>query len=105
MAILEISVVPLGTGTPSLSTHLAEIPRVLAESGLRHQTHPMGTVVEGPAAELLALAGRLHEAGFAGGAQRVSTHFILDDRRDVSRPMEEKVRSLERAGRVRAGAL
>lgn len=103
MAILEISVVPLGTDGPSLSRHLAAIPRILEESGLRHQTHPMGTVVEGPVPNLLALAEKLHEAGFAGGARRVSTHLVLDDRRDVSRPMEAKVRSLERAARARAG--
>lgn len=101
MAILEISVVPLGTESTSLSRHLAKIPRVLEASGLRHQTHPMGTVVEGPVPDLLALVAQLHEAGFAGGAQRVSTHLVLDDRRDLSRPMEEKVRSLERAARER----
>lgn len=99
MAILEISVVPLGTETPSLSRHLAGLPEVLAASGLHFQIHPMGTVVEGPVPDLLSLAARLHEAGFAGGARRVSTHMILDDRRDLQRPMEEKVRSLERAAR------
>jgi len=102
VAILEISVVPLGTESTSLSRHLAELPRVLAGSGLRYQTHPMGTVVEGAVPELLVLVAKLHEAGFVGGAKRVSTHLVLDDRRDVSRPMEEKVRSLERAARERA---
>ncbi len=94
MAVLEISVVPLGTHGTSLSGYLAGIPKVLRESGLRHEIHPMGTVVEGPAEELFALAARLHQAGFERGARRVSTHFVLDDRRDVVRPMEEKVRSL-----------
>jgi len=99
VAILEISVVPLGTETPSLSRHLATLPGILAASGLRYEIHPMGTVVEGSVPQLLALAAKLHEAGFSAGAQRVSTHMILDDRRDRSRPMEEKVRSLERAAR------
>jgi len=99
VAILEISVVPLGTESPSLSRHLASLPGILASSGLRYQIHPMGTVVEGAVPDLLALAARLHEAGFAGGARRVSTHLVLDDRRDLDRPMEEKVRSLERAAR------
>lgn len=99
MAILEISVVPLGTETPSLSRHLAALPGILEASGLRYEIHPMGTVVEGPVSGLFALAAQLHEAGFTGGAQRVSTHMVLDDRRDRSRPMEEKVRSLERAAR------
>ena len=94
MAILEISVVPLGTHDTSLSGHLAGIPKVLRASGLRYEIHPMGTVVEGTAEALFALAARLHHAGFERGARRVSTHFVLDDRRDVIRPMEEKVRSL-----------
>ena len=99
MAILEISVVPLGTGSPGVSQQLAALPGVLEESKLRHETHPMGTVVEGSVPELLALATRLHEAGFAQGVKRVLTHMVLDDRRDLARPMEEKVRSLERAAR------
>jgi uncharacterized protein (TIGR00106 family) len=102
LAILEISVVPLGTATPSLSRHLAPLPGILEASGLRFEIHPMGTAVEGSVPELLALAVELHEAGFAQGAQRVSTHMILDDRRDQTRPMEEKVRSLARAARGEA---
>ena len=47
MAILQISVVPIGTGTPGLSPHLAPLPAILGRSGLRYQIHPMGTVVEG----------------------------------------------------------
>jgi len=99
MAILEISVVPLGTGTTSLSRHLASLPSILEASGLRYAIHPMGTTVQGSISDLFALATKLHEAGFAQGVRRVSTHIILDDRRDRDRPMEEKVRSLERAAR------
>ncbi len=94
MAILELSVVPLGTGSPGLSTHLAPIPGLLAASGLRYEIHPMGTVIEGPLPELLALAARLHESAFAYGCQRVLTRIAIDDRRDVDRPMEDKVRRL-----------
>lgn len=99
MAILEISVVPIGTATPSLSAHLAAIPGLLESSGLSYRLHPMGTTVEGELDELLALASRLHEAGFAGGCRRVLTHLVLDDRRDLSRPMEEKVKRLLEASR------
>ncbi len=99
MAVLEITVVPLGTGGPSLTEHLAGIPELLRESGLRHRIHPMGTVVEGAVGELFALAARVHEAGFAAGCLRVFTHLSIDDRRDVERPMEEKVRRLEGADR------
>lgn len=99
MAILEITVVPVGTAGSSLTEHLAGIPDLLRQSGLRHHMHPMGTVVEGGVAELFALAARIHEAGFGAGCRRVFTHLSVDDRRDVERPMEEKVRRLQDAGR------
>ncbi len=97
MAILEISVVPLGTGGPGLSRYLARVAREIQACGLRHQIHPMGTVVEGPVDELFALARQLHEAGFSEGVQRVLTRMAIDDRRDRERPMEAKVESLLRA--------
>lgn len=95
MAILEVSVVPLGTGSPGLSTHLARLPGLLAASGLRYAIHPMGTVIEGPLPALLALAAKLHESAFEGGCQRVLSRLAIDDRRDVDHPMEDKVRRLE----------
>ena len=97
MAILQISVVPIGTRAPGLSRNLAPLPGILDHSGLRYQIHPMGTVVEGEPAELLRLAAQLHEAAFGGDCQRVLTHISLDDRRDIARPMEEKVERLMRA--------
>jgi uncharacterized protein (TIGR00106 family) len=97
MAILQISVVPIGTGTSGLSQHLAPLPSILERSGLRYQIHPMGTVVEGEITELLGLAAQLHEAPFGDGCRRVLTQVTLDDRRDVTRPMEGKVESLTRA--------
>ena len=101
MAILEISVVPIGTGTASLSDQLAALPALLEASGLTYRIHPMGTTIEGGLEELFALARRLHEAGFEGGCRRVLTHVILDDRRDLDRPMEEKVSRLLAAARER----
>lgn len=99
MAILEISVVPIGTVGPSLSRHLAAVAKELERSGLRYEIHPMGTVVEGPLDELLALARRMHEAGFSSGVSRVLTRIAIDDRRDRERPMEAKVESFKRAAR------
>ncbi|RMG93085.1 MAG: thiamine-binding protein [Candidatus Dadabacteria bacterium] len=99
MAILEISVVPVGTGGTSLSRYLGGVGRELERSGLRYEVHPMGTVVEGPLDELLALARRMHEAGFSRGVSRVLTRIAIDDRRDTERPMEAKVESFQRAAR------
>ncbi|MBI5018244.1 MAG: MTH1187 family thiamine-binding protein [Deltaproteobacteria bacterium] len=101
MAILDISIVPLGTEGPSLSSYLRDLPAILEDSGLRYQIHPMGSVVEGGLEELFALTLRLHEAPFSRGCRRVATHLLIDDRRDLSRSMEDKAASLIQAAENR----
>ena len=58
MAMIEISVVPIGTGTPGLSAYVAGVVRVLETAGLEYQLGPMGTVVVGEVEQLLAVARR-----------------------------------------------
>lgn len=104
MAMMEISVVPLGTGTPSLSRYVAEVVRVVDESGLEYQLGPMGTVVVGDAEQLFQLARRMHEQPFAQGALRVSTSLKIDDRRDQPLTIEGKVRAVRERLEGKAGS-
>ncbi len=94
MAVVQFSVVPLGTGDTSLSAYVAGVHRLLERSGVKHQLTPMGTVLEGPLDELLALIRRVHEAPFAQGARRVMTLINIDDRRDKTGTMEGKLRGV-----------
>src|SRR5450756_1421215 len=82
MAVSEITVVPLGTGTPSLSHFVAELEKIVHESGLPSELHAMGTNVEGSLEEIMALAKRLHLRLFQLGALRVSTTLKIDERTD-----------------------
>ncbi|KIH77265.1 uncharacterized protein, MTH1187 family [Geoalkalibacter ferrihydriticus] len=82
MAVVEISVTPLGTGTPSVSEYVAECLKIVQESGLSYQLTPMGTILEGEIEDILAVVQRMHQAPFAAGAVRVSTLIKIDDRRD-----------------------
>lgn len=84
MAIVEISVAPLGTGEKGVSRYVAACVDLVRESGLDYQLTPMGTVIEGEVAELFQLLQRMHEAPFAMEASRVSTLIKIDDRRDGS---------------------
>jgi uncharacterized protein YqgV (UPF0045/DUF77 family) len=54
----------------------------------------MGTVVQGPLAQVLALAQEMHEVPFKMGANRVSTTISIDDRRDKLITMESKVKAV-----------
>ena len=94
MAVAEIVVTPLGTGSPSLSAYVAKVHKVLEESGLKYQLTPMSTIVEGEVDEILEVARKMHEALFEEGVLRVVTSIRIDDRRDKKLTMEGKVKSV-----------
>jgi len=96
MAIVEVSITPLGTATPGVSRYVAGCLSVLRDSGFKHQLTPMGTIIEGEIGEILDVIRRMHESPFEAGAVRVSTLIKIDDRRDRGEhTMAGKVRSVE----------
>ena len=95
MAVVFLSIAPLGTGTPSVSRWVAGVERILRETGLTHQLTAMGTIIEGDLDEILAVVRRMHEHPFTQGAVRVSTLVKIDDRRDKAHTIAGKVRSVE----------
>jgi uncharacterized protein (TIGR00106 family) len=95
MAIMEISIVPVGTPTPSVSQYVAGAVRILRdEKGIRYELTPMGTVIEGELDTLLSLAGRMHSSAFDAGAMRVVTSIKLDERRDKPSSMGSKLEAV-----------
>ncbi len=97
MAVVEISIVPLGTGSTSLSPYVAACEKVLRENSgnLKYELTAMGTILEGDLDQIITLVRRLHEVPFDQGAQRVSTNIKIDDRRDRTGTIEQKVKSVE----------
>jgi uncharacterized protein (TIGR00106 family) len=95
MAIAEVSVVPLGTKTPSVSQYVAKAVRILErEKDLKYQTTAMGTIVEGDLDRILAVVKKMHEGVFGEGVVRVLTTVKIDDRRDKAQTMKAKVDSV-----------
>ncbi|WP_373231564.1 MTH1187 family thiamine-binding protein [Cohnella sp.] len=97
MAIIQVTIVPLGTGTPSVSDYVASVHQVLEQSKeeIKYQLTPMSTIIEGELDDLLAVVRRMHEVPFENGAMRVSTSITIDDRRDKKGSMEQKLQSIE----------
>ena len=95
MAVVFVTIAPVGTATPSLSAYVAGVERILRDSGLTHQLTAMGTIVEGDLDEILRVVRAMHEAPFAQGAVRVSTLIKIDDRRDQEHTIAGKMRSVE----------
>lgn len=97
MALIEVAVIPLGTGTPSVSGYIARAVAVLqGEADINYQLTAMGTIIEGDLARLLDLVGKMHQAAFDAGAVRVVTIVKIDDRRDKASSMSRKLESLKR---------
>jgi len=97
MAIAEVSVVPLGTETPSVSKYVARAVKILQqEKDVKYEITPMGTIMEGDLDKILAVVRKMHEGTFGEGVARVLTTVKIDDRRDRARDMKEKLNSLRR---------
>ena len=94
MAIAQVSVVPLGTGTTGLSHFVSEIVKWLEENKIEYQLTSMGTVLEGEVSEILSIIGRMHELPFQKGAGRVLTMINIDDRRDKPASAKAKIESV-----------
>ena len=97
MALVEISVIPLGTPTPSVSQYIARAVKLLeGEKDIKYELTAMGTIIEGDLERVLTLARKMHEAVFNAGIMRVVTTIKIDDRRDKTSTMDSKMESLKR---------
>jgi len=95
MAIAEVTVIPVGTGSTSLSSYVAELQRVLEkQTGIKYTLTSMSTIIEGQLEDIFAAIRAIHEAPFQSGAMRVSTSIKIDDRRDQESSSEQKLRSV-----------
>lgn len=96
MAIAEVTVIPIGTGSTSLSSYVAELQRGLGQQkGITYTLTSMSTIIEGSLDDIFAAIRAIHEAPFQDGAMRVSTSVKIDDRRDKAGSSEQKLRSVQ----------
>jgi uncharacterized protein (TIGR00106 family) len=93
MAIAEVSIVPIGTKSTSVSSYVAACVGVLKSSGLIYEVHGMGTIIEGDLRELFEIMLQMHEVPFDAGAFRVVTTIKVDDRRDKKASAKAKVKA------------
>ncbi|HHY21746.1 MAG TPA: MTH1187 family thiamine-binding protein [Bacilli bacterium] len=99
MAIVDVTVIPIGTNSASVSEYVAEIQTILekfADQGkLKYTLTPMSTVLEGELPTLFEAIQAIHDAPFQKGAKRVATTIRIDERRDKQTTMEGKLESVK----------
>ncbi len=97
MATADLTVIALGRAEVSASRYVAEIQRRLAaQDRVGYAMHAMGTSLEGPTADILAVVAELHAVPFELGIPRVYTVLKLDERRDREATLASKVESVQR---------
>ncbi|NLY08912.1 MAG: MTH1187 family thiamine-binding protein [Tissierellia bacterium] len=95
MAVMEISIVPIGTKETSVSKYVAEAYKAIKDrDDINVLLTPMGTTLEGELKNLYEAAQEMQEAVFATGMKRVYTVIKIDDRRDNPHPMSEKTKAV-----------
>jgi uncharacterized protein (TIGR00106 family) len=97
VATADLTVIALGRAEVSASRYVAEIQRRLAaQDRVGYAMHAMGTSLEGPTADILAVVAELHAVPFELGIPRVYTVLKLDERRDREATLASKVASVQR---------
>ncbi|MDD3364026.1 MAG: MTH1187 family thiamine-binding protein [Syntrophomonas sp.] len=96
MAIVEVAIIPMGTGNTSVSKYVADCHKILEEQkSVKSLLTPMGSILEGDLDLIFQEIRKMHEVPFASGAMRVSTTIRIDDRRDKDASIEQKIKSVE----------
>ena len=98
MAVMaEISVIPIGTGGPSVGKLVADALKALdTHPNVRYELGAMGTTLTGELNDVLLACGAMSSAVLAAGIPRCYTIIKLDQRSDKSATAEEKVSSVLR---------
>jgi uncharacterized protein (TIGR00106 family) len=98
MPIMQISVVPIGTESPSVSRYVTDVIKVLKkEKDIKYELTSMATIVEADSLDrLFELAKKMHQVPFNKGALRVTTSINIDDRRDKPLSIKGKLDSVKR---------
>jgi uncharacterized protein (TIGR00106 family) len=94
MAIIDISVVPVGTAKPSVSEYVAGAVGILKDAGVKYELTAMNTIIEGDLDKLMKLAKQMHRSAFDAGAKRVVTTLRIDERIDKPLTIEGKIKAV-----------
>lgn len=96
MAVAEVSIEPLGTGTPSIGDLITACVSVLQkQQDVKWEVTAMGTILEGDRSRIMSLVQEMDDACFRAGAKRVVTNVRIDERSDKALHMQDMEREVE----------
>jgi uncharacterized protein (TIGR00106 family) len=94
MVLLEFSMAPSTKGE-SMSPYVARSLDIIDKSGLPYQLTPMGTIIEGEWAEVMAVVSACFEV-MRTDCDRIGTHIKIDYRAGPGGRITSKVDSVQK---------
>lgn len=70
----------MGTSSPSVSSQIADVQRLIEKSGLKYSMHSAGTTLEGPWDRVYQVIGQAHAMLHQQGILRVQTDIRTGSR-------------------------
>ncbi len=89
--IVDFTISPVGVGE-SLSSYVADMFKIIEESGLAYEHHSMGTNIEGNWDEVMRVIKECRDR-MLERAQRISVSIKIDERKGVINGIDKKVAS------------
>ena len=93
LVVAEISAFPIGKGE-SLSKPVAEVVKVIKESGLKYQIGAMGTTVEGEWHQIMKLFTKCRNKLIASN-NRIYLILKIDERKSPTHSMAHKIKAIK----------
>ncbi|GIJ82059.1 hypothetical protein Asppvi_000562 [Aspergillus pseudoviridinutans] len=87
----DFCLIPIGTSSPSVSSQIADVQRLIEKSGLKYVMHSAGTTLEGPWDKVHQVIGQAHMLLHQQGIVRIQTDIRVGSRTDKEQSFEDKV--------------
>ncbi|KAI3406135.2 ECM15 [Candida oxycetoniae] len=94
--LADVCLIPIGTGSASVSDQVTKITKLAQESSLETTLHSAGTTIAGPWDQVMDLIGQMHEILHKDGIVRIQSDIRVGTRIDKSQKPQDKIDVVQR---------
>ncbi|CAL5870403.1 uncharacterized protein PFLUO_LOCUS4639 [Penicillium psychrofluorescens] len=87
----DFCLIPIGTASPSVSAQVADVQRLIEQSGVKYTMHSAGTTLEGSWDRVHQVIGQAHTLLHEQGVVRIQSDIRSGSRTDKLQTAEDKV--------------
>lgn len=87
----DFCLIPIGTASASVSAQIADVQRLIEQSGVKYVMHSAGTTLEGSWDRVHQVIGQAHTLLHQQGVVRIQSDIRVGSRTDKEQSFEDKV--------------